>query len=98
MTLTVRTPLVEDFSQYVRVLQRCAEETQYAEDRTPYMRLLADAGAILANMTLSDDQRVISELIQAHDRLWGQSWLQDPVQANASQTYEAFKRRNGFGT
>jgi hypothetical protein len=90
-------PMNEEFAEYVDVLMQCSEETHRAEDRSPYVHLIADAGAILADMVMNKDKKHISKVIKAHDRLWGHTWLQDPVYEKASRTYEAFKCKYGFG-
>jgi hypothetical protein len=87
----------EEFARYVDVLMECSEATHRAEDRGVYIRYIADAGALLADMVLNQDKEHIAKLIKEHDRLWGHTWLQDPVYEKASEIYQQFKRNHGFG-
>jgi hypothetical protein len=87
----------EEFAKYVEALAQCAASTHRAEDRSLYTSYLADAAGILAAITLAKNREHIAKLIKQHERLWGNTWLQDPVYKNASVVYEQFKRMHGFG-
>jgi hypothetical protein len=77
--------------KYVLALEQSAQATAKAEDRPIYNSLLADAGPILAMALVRADQSNVAARISQHERLWGYSWLQDPVFQNASDAWLAVK-------
>ena len=87
----------EDFAKYITDLQYCMENTHQAEDRHLYTKYLAEASYILAEITLGANKARIVELINGHERLWGNTWLQDPVYERASKTYQEFKQKYVIG-
>ncbi len=66
-------------ADYVLSLKDAADSTHHAEDRSRYLSLIADAGVILALLVTGADQKTIEKSIEKHERLWGQTWLQDEV-------------------
>ncbi|NII10135.1 hypothetical protein [Oleiagrimonas sp. C23AA] len=82
---------IQSLVKYVLALEQSAEATACAEDRSIYKSLLADAGPILATASALDAQSNIAPRIFQHERLWGYSWLQDPVFQSASDAWQAVK-------
>jgi len=64
---------------YVMALEHCAANTHRAEDRPIYASYLADAAGLLAHSVAGSPLSTIQSRISAHNRLWGYTWLQDPV-------------------
>ena len=86
---------IQSLVRYVLALEQSAEATARAEDRSIYNSLLADAGVILATALAREPQSNIASRISQHERLWGHSWLQDPVFQNASSAWQAVKLAHG---
>jgi hypothetical protein len=86
----------KEFARYVEELSACAAGTHRSEDRELYERYLAHASRVLAAIVTGKSKPQLSELIAAHDRLWGQTWLHDPIFDRASTLYAQFKSANGF--
>jgi hypothetical protein len=82
---------IKSLVKYVLALEQSAEATARAEDRPIYNSLLADAGPILASALEPGAQSNIASRISRHERLWGNSWLQDPAFQNASDAWQAVK-------
>jgi len=82
---------IQSLVKYVLALEQSSEPTSRAEDRSIYKSLLADAGPILASALVRDAQSNIASRISQHERLWGYSWLQDPVFQSASDAWQAVK-------
>lgn len=78
-------------AEYILKLRDAAVATRQAEDRSIYAKLLADAGVILALIETGADQDVIAEAVGTHERLWGHTWLQDPVFEESSNAWEKVK-------
>ena len=83
--------VIQSLIKYILALEQSAETTARAEDRSIYQSLLADAGPILARAMARDAQSDIASRISRHERLWGYSWLRDPVFQNASDAWQAVK-------
>ena len=83
------------FAQYVLVLEQCALSTKRAEDRPVYQSLLADAAVVLATVVASETTAALTARIDAHERLWGHIWLQDPVVHDALSAWSNAKKTQG---
>jgi hypothetical protein len=89
-------PMKIEFAQYIQDLQFGAENTSQAEDRGLYTKYLAEAGVILSSIILGADKEELEQLVNDHDRLWGQTWLIDPVHDKAAKSYKTFKQIHNF--
>ena len=79
------------FAAYILCLERCLEKTHRAEDRSIYEKYLVDAAGLLAACV---DGVPIPELVarvELHERLWGQTWLQDPIYREAAESFATAK-------
>lgn len=85
-----------DFAEYIKALESSSQETTRAEDRSLYTKYLAEAGVILSAIVLGSTSAELASLISSHDRLWGQTWLIDPVYEKAAKSYQAFKQAHNF--
>ena len=90
-------PMNEDFAKYIEDLHFCAANTHRAEDRELYSKYLAASAYILAELVLGANKNRVLELIKDHERLWGNTWLQDPIYERASKSYNAFKAKYVIG-
>ena len=81
----------DKLAAYVLRLERCLASTHRAEDRAVYQSYLADAAGILAASVLREPSAQIKSRIEAHERLWGHTWLQDPVYQEAANAWNAIK-------
>ena len=79
------------FEQYIQELHSACKSTHQAKDRHLYEKYLAEAGYILSEIISGVSETRIIELVQSHDRLWGNTWLQDPVFEKPSNTYQKFR-------
>lgn len=86
-------PMKAELADYILKLQRAYEETRQAEDRTLYERYLADAGVLLALVETDADTDTIHAAMASHERLWGNTWLQDDVYRVPSEAWENLKRK-----
>ena len=78
---------------YILELRDAAGATHQAEDRPIYEKLLADAGVILALIETNADNATISSAIASHERLWGHTWLRDPVFSGPAKAWEMVKSK-----
>jgi len=76
---------------YIAALERCHANTHRAEDRPIYEKYLVDAGGILAACTLDEPMGALNNRIKSHERLWGHTWLHDPIFNVASNAWAAVK-------
>jgi hypothetical protein len=84
-------PLKRAMAAYVRTLEDCLANTHRAEDRSIYERYLADAARILAACVAGEPNVVWR--IEAHERLWGHTWLQDPIYRKAESAWHTVKEQ-----
>jgi hypothetical protein len=82
-----------EVAEYVLALRDAAGATRQAEDRPIYAKLLADAGVILALVDTGADPTIIADAATAHERLWGHTWLQDPVFEVPSKAWQEARNR-----
>jgi hypothetical protein len=74
-------------ASYVEALENGAKTTTRAEDRGIYTSLLADAATVLACAVHDRSLAQLRQAVQGHERLRGQVWLQDPVQAESTRIW-----------
>ena len=86
---------MKTLAQYVLALEQCARSTKRAEDRPLYEALLADAAGVLAAAVTPETTAAITARVAAHERLWGHTWLQDPVFSDASSAWANAKKAQG---
>ena len=84
-------PLKRAMSGYVRILEDCLANTHRAEDRPNYEKYLADAAGILASCVAGEPIANVVRRIEAHERLWGHTWLQDPIYRKAESAWHTVK-------
>jgi hypothetical protein len=73
---------------YVLMLRDAVGETHQAQDRPIYAKLIAEAGVLLALVDTTADSKIIVEAVTAHERLWGYTWLKDPVFEKPSKAWQ----------
>ncbi len=86
----------KEFAQYIADLEFGSQNTKSSEDRPIYQSYLADAAYILAQIVLGISKEDLFKLINSHERLRGNTWLQDPVFEKAANSYSEFKKNVGF--
>jgi len=67
----------KELAAYILKLNEAAQTTKRAEDRALYERYLASAAVILALVESGAESYIIEDEVQAHERLWGNTWLVD---------------------
>lgn len=82
--------------RYILDLSESADATHHAEDRPVYESYLADAAFLFALVVDGAEKAKIEEYIQGHERLWGHSWLQDPVYKKPRESFEKIKKLAGY--
>jgi hypothetical protein len=80
-------------SAYVRTLEDCLANAHVAEDRSIYEKYLADAAGILASCVAGEPIANVARRIEAHERLWGHTWLQDPIYRKAESAWQTVKEQ-----
>jgi hypothetical protein len=76
---------------YVLCLESCLERTHRAEDRSIYVKYLAEAGGLLAACVAGAPMPELVSRVSSHERLWGYTWLQDPVYREAAAAFAEAK-------
>jgi hypothetical protein len=82
---------VRAIAHYILALEHAARATAHAEDRPTYTALLADAAPLLAVALGGEAAQDLPTRLQQHEKLWGSSWLRDPVFQEASAAWQAAK-------
>ncbi len=80
-------------SVYVRTLEDCLANTHQAEDRSIYEKYLADAAGVLGSCVAGEPLANVVRRIEAHERLWGHTWLQDPIYRKAASAWRTVKEQ-----
>lgn len=57
-----------------------------------YASYLADAAVLLALVVDGAEKSKIGQYIQDHERLWGHTWLKDPVYKKPRESFEKIKK------
>ena len=81
----------EQLAAYILSLNEAAKATKRAEDRPLYERYLASAAVILALAESGAEKETILNEVQAHERLWGNTWLVDDAYKNPSNAWQKVK-------
>ena len=81
-----------EIAQYILSLRAAASMTHRAEDRSLYEKYLADAAVLLALVETEAPSTSISEAVQGHERLWGNTWLVDDAYKGPSTAWEKVKQ------
>jgi len=85
-----------ELALFIEDLEYGAATTSRAEDRKLYETYIAYAARILSKVVLKFPADEIFKAIDVNERLWGNSWLIDPVKGNNPESYERFKRLSGY--
>ena len=83
--------MVDALADYVLKLSEAAANTHFADDRPLYEKYLADAAVLLALVVSGAKASDIDTAVERHERLWGQTWLQDDVFKKPADAFSAFK-------
>ena len=78
----------KELATYILKLNEAAQSTKRAEDRSLYERYLASAAVILALVESGAATNIIAEEAQAHERLWGNTWLVDDAYKVPSDAWQ----------
>ncbi|OOZ38535.1 hypothetical protein BOW53_15230 [Solemya pervernicosa gill symbiont] len=81
----------QEIATYILKLKKAAESTRQAEDRPLYERHLACAAVLLALVISDAEQTRVSSEVEAHERLWGTSWLADDVCSGPREAWQQVK-------
>ena len=81
----------KELAAYILKLNEAAQSTKRAEDRPLYERYLASAAVILALVESGADTNIIEEEAQAHERLWGNTWLVDDAYKIPNEAWQKVK-------
>jgi hypothetical protein len=84
--------LTHTLAQYVLSLFQASEGTHRPEDRPLYRMYLAEAGVLLALAAMGAEREHLQRRFEQRDRLWGQTWLHDPVFEGPSLAWQECKR------
>jgi hypothetical protein len=84
--------LTRALAENVLSLFRASEGTHRAEGRPLYRMSLAEAGVLLALAAVGTEHEHLRRRFEQHDRLWGQTWLHDPVHEGPSSVWQECKR------
>jgi hypothetical protein len=84
--------ITHSLARYVLSLFQASEGTHRAEDRPLYRMYLAEAGILLALAAMGVERDLLRRRMAQHERLWGQTWLQDPVCEGPSLAWQEVKR------
>ena len=80
-------------SEYILLLSNSASETKFAADRPTYQLLLANAAVLLAIVVRGADHSQIENAVNRHERLWGNTFLQDEVFRKPLDAFAEFKKQ-----
>ena len=81
----------KELAAYILKLNEAAQSTKRAEDRQLYERYLASAAVILALVESGAENNIVEEEVQAHERLWGNTWLVDDAYKIPSNAWQKVK-------
>jgi hypothetical protein len=84
--------ITHSLARYVLSLFQASEGTHRAEDRPLYRMYLAEAGILLALAAMGVERDLLRRRMAQHERLWGQTWLQDPVCRGPSLAWQEVQR------
>ena len=78
-------------ARYILDLSESLSNTHRAEDRPIYEAYLADVAVLFALVVEGTDREIIQKHIEQHERLWGHTWLQDPVYGKPRGSFDKVK-------
>ncbi len=96
--MVINMTIQSSLAKYILDLSESAAATHRAEDRPIYESYLADAAVLLAAVVAGKDKEEIEQHIERHERLWGQTWHQDPVYKKPAESFKKFKDIIGYKT
>ncbi len=82
----------KELATYILKLNEAAKSTKRAEDRPLYEKYLAGAAIILALAESGAAREMIQNEVEAHERLWSNTWLIDDASKNPSDAWHKVKR------
>ena len=83
--------LTSELANYVLALHKAAASTRRTEDRVLYEKYLADAAVLLALAETNATQDDIRKAVNTHERLWGNTWLQDEAYKGPAAAWQVVK-------
>ena len=85
-------------ANHIEDLRRGLETTNRAEDRPGFKSLLAQAGIVLAKVSLDAPQVELFHEIDTYERLWGHTWLEhwNPKHPESYATFKHQVRYPGY--
>ena len=86
----------KELALYIEDLKFGLENTNRVEDRKLYETYLANAACMLSIVVLKAPDEELFEAIDTNERLWGNTWLIDPVQSKNPESYLKFKELAGY--
>ena len=86
----------KELALFIQDLEFGKQTTNRAEDRKLYEIYLAQAACMLSKIVLKAPSEELFESIDTNERLWGNSWLIDPVQGKNPESYRKFKELAGY--
>jgi hypothetical protein len=86
----------KELAKFIEDLEFGLSTTKRAEDRKLYETYLAYAACILSKVVLNAPKEELYKAIDTNERLWGNSWLVDPVQGKHPESYMKFKELSGY--
>ena len=81
---------------FIEDLEYGLSTTKRAEDRKLYETYLAYAACILSKVVLNASMEEIYKAIDTNEKLWGNSWLVDPVIGKNPDSYKKFIKLSGY--
>jgi hypothetical protein len=88
--------VTHSLARYVLSLFQASKNTHHAEDRPLYRMYLAEAGVLLSLAATGVERDHLRRHMAQHERLWGQTWLQNPAYEGPGLAWQEVKRV--FGT
>jgi len=86
----------KELAQFIEDLEFGLRTTDRAEDRKLYETYLAYAACIFSKVILKAPLDELHKAIDTNEKLWGNTWLVDPVQAKHPDSYKKFKELAGY--
>ena len=96
MRRVVKCLMEKELAQFIEDLERGLTSTKRAEDRKLYERYLAQAACILSKVILNAPKEKLYTAIDSNEKLWGTSWLVDPIPGKYPNSYRKFKKLSGY--
>lgn len=81
----------KQLAAYILKLNEAAQATNRAEDRSLYEKYLAHAAVILALVESGAEKETVRNEVQAHERLWGYTWLIDEIHIIPNNAWQKVK-------